>query len=75
MQSRSVTLVLTLPNELADELERVQASDPEFAEKVLSYGLVRRAVFARLQGMVALHRSPTSSSFELSEPAEVSELA
>jgi hypothetical protein len=62
-ESRSVNLVVTLPLELADEVERVQETDPEFIEKVLAYGLVRRAVFARLQGVTALHR-PSASPWE-----------
>jgi hypothetical protein len=61
--SRSVNLVVDLPADLADEVERVQQSDPDFIEKVLTYGLVRRAVFARLQGVTALHR-PSTSPFE-----------
>ncbi len=63
--SRSVSLVVNLPVDLADEVERVQESDPEFIEKVLTYGLVRRAVFARLQGVAALHR-PSASPLESS---------
>ena len=59
-ESRSVNLVVNLPLDLADEVERVQQNDPEFIEKVLAYGLVRRAVFARLQGVAALHRPSTS---------------
>ncbi len=62
-ESRSVSLVVNLPADLADEVERVQQSDPEFFEKVLAYGLVRRAVFARLQGVTALHR-PSASHWE-----------
>ncbi len=68
-ESRSVNLVVNLPLELADEVERLQQTDPEFIEKVLAYGLVRRAVFARLQGVTALHRSsasPMESTFETS---------
>ncbi len=68
-ESRSVNLVVNLPVDLADEVERVQQTDPEFIERVLAYGLVRRAVFARLQGVAALHRPSTSaleSSFEAS---------
>ncbi len=75
LESRFVTLVLNLPTELADEVERVQQTEPEFLEKVLAYGLVRRAVFARLQGVAALHRPSTPSLFEHSEPVEASELA
>ena len=63
VESRSVNLVVELPSDLADEVERVQQTDPEFLERLLTYGLVRRAVFARLQGMFALHR-PSTSRFE-----------
>jgi hypothetical protein len=68
-ESRSVNLVVNLPIDLADEVERLQQTDPEFIEKVLAYGLVRRAVFARLQGVSALHRSsasPTGTTYETS---------
>jgi hypothetical protein len=61
--ARSVNLVVNLPSDLADEIERVQHTDPEFIAKVLTYGLVRRAVFARLQGVTALHR-PSSSDVD-----------
>jgi len=64
-ESRSVSLVVNLPCDLADEVERLQETDPEFLEKVLAYGLVRRAVFARLQGVTALHR-PSASAWETS---------
>ncbi|UCF20157.1 MAG: hypothetical protein JSU87_01750 [Gemmatimonadota bacterium] len=64
-ESRSVNLVVNLPVELADEVERVHESDPEFVERVLVYGLVRRAVFARLQSFAALHR-PSPASLESS---------
>jgi hypothetical protein len=69
-ESRSVNLVVNLPVELADEVERVQQNDPEFIERVLAYGLVRRAVFARLQGVAALHR-PSASPFEPSVEASL----
>ncbi len=68
-ESRSVNLVVTLPQELADEVEYRQQTDPEYIERVLAYGLVRRAVFARLQGVEALHR-PSASAF--GSPAESS---
>jgi hypothetical protein len=62
-ETRPVNLVVNLPADLADEVERVQQSDPEFIAKVLAYGIVRRAVFARLQGVAALHR-PSASAWE-----------
>jgi hypothetical protein len=68
-ESRSINLVVNLPVDIADEVERVQQSDPEFLERVLVYGLFRRAVFARLQGVAALHwpsAPPRGSSLESS---------
>ena len=47
-ESRSVTISVTLPSDLADELERLQTAEPEFLQNVLTYGLMRRAVFAHL---------------------------
>lgn len=73
-ESRSVNLVLDLPLELADEVERVHETDPEFLETVLAYGMMRRAVFASLQGVAALRRPPTPV-YERSKPLELSELA
>lgn len=63
MSSRSVSLVLSLPAEIADEVERVQQSDPEFLEQVVAYGMLRRAVFDRLRGVIAPRR-PSASSYE-----------
>lgn len=68
-ESRSVSLVVNLPCDLADEVERLQQTDPEFLERVLAYGLVRRAVFVRLRNVSQLCRpvaSPIESSLESS---------
>lgn len=68
-ESRSINLAVDLPVHIADEVERVQQTDPEFFENLLVYGLVRRATFARLQGVMALHRPsspPRQSSLESS---------
>ncbi len=62
--SRPVSLVLMLPPELADEVEQTQQTDPEYLERVLVYGMIRRAVFDHLKGVNALHRSSASSPFE-----------
>ena len=63
MNSRSVSLVLSLPTELADEVERMQQSDPEFLEQVVAYGMLRRAVFDRLRGAIASRR-PSAPFYE-----------
>ena len=72
-ESRSVNLVVSLPADLADEVEQICRTDPEFIEKVLAYGLVRRAVFARLRATGPWQRrsttpleAPLSSSVEVS---------
>lgn len=62
--SRLVSLQLSLPADLAEEVERIQQTDPDFLERVLTYGMIRRAVFDHLQGVIALHR-PSASSLEL----------
>lgn len=72
-ESRSVNIVVNLPAELADEVERVQRTDPKFIEKVLAYGLVRQAVFTRLQGARPwLRSSPPPLESPLASSAEVS---
>ena len=60
-ESRSVNLVLSLPSQLADEVERVQRTNPELLVRVIEYGMIRRAVFDHLEGVFALHRSSAPS--------------
>lgn len=62
--SRLVSLEVSLPADLAEEVERIQQTDPGFLERVLTYGMIRRAVFDHLQGVIALHR-PSASSVEM----------
>jgi len=72
-ESRSVNLVVSLPADLADEVEQISRTDPEFIEKVLAYGLVRRAVFSRLRAtMPWQRRSTTTLEAPLSSSVEVS---
>ncbi len=46
--TRRVELVLDLPEDLAEDVERVRQDDPEFLSKVIRYGLTRRAVYEEL---------------------------
>jgi len=47
--SRSVELVLRLPNDMADSVEEIRERDPEYLNRVIRYGMVRRAVYCELQ--------------------------
>ena len=47
--TRPVQLVLRLPHEIADSVEEVRDRDPEYLNRVIRYGLVRRAVYRELQ--------------------------
>jgi hypothetical protein len=43
--TRPVEVVLQLPEDLADDVEEIQRRDPDFLNKVIRYGLTRRAMF------------------------------
>ncbi|MDP2469704.1 MAG: hypothetical protein Q8W46_02505 [Candidatus Palauibacterales bacterium] len=47
-ETRSVELVLRLPEEMADSVEEVRDRDPEYLNRLIRYGLVRRAVYREL---------------------------
>jgi hypothetical protein len=47
--TRPVELVLRLPHEVADSVEEVQQRDPEYLNRVVRYGMVRRAVYRELK--------------------------
>lgn len=46
--TRPVEVVLQLPEDLADDVEEIQRRDPDFLNKVIRYGLTRRAMFQAL---------------------------
>lgn len=46
--TRPVEVVVQLPESLAEGVEEVQRNDPEFLNKVIRYGLARRAMFQEL---------------------------
>jgi hypothetical protein len=46
--TRSVELSLDLPAALADTVEEVRRRDPEYLERVIRYGMARRAVHQSL---------------------------
>lgn len=46
--TRPVELVVDLPAELADDVEEVRKSDPDFLRRAIQYALARRIVFHEL---------------------------
>jgi hypothetical protein len=61
--TRPVEVVLQLPDELADDVEEIQRRDPDFLNRVVRYGLTRRAIYQ------ALSRSQAGGNGELGELA------
>lgn len=47
--TRPVEVVLHLPEDLAEDVEEVQRNDPDFLNKLIQYGLTRRAMFQELR--------------------------
>lgn len=47
-ETRPVQLQLRLPQDMAEQLEEVQKSDPEFLSRLLLYGLTRRSIYREL---------------------------
>ncbi|MFW6330325.1 MAG: hypothetical protein ACOC3J_01235 [Gemmatimonadota bacterium] len=44
----AIELHVRLPRPLADEVERVGKSDPEAMNRIVAYGVTRRAIFDHL---------------------------
>lgn len=44
----AIELHVRLPQSLVDEVERVRESDPEVLNRIVAYGLTRRAIFDHL---------------------------
>jgi hypothetical protein len=47
----AVDLRVRLPQRLAAEVERVKANDPELLDRIIAYGVTRRAIFDHLMGL------------------------
>lgn len=59
-ETRPVQLELRLPQDIVDQLEEVQRTDPEFMSRLVLYGLTRRSIFDELRD----RPSPSESSPE-----------
>ena len=49
-ETRSVELNVSLPRDIAAQLEEVQRTDPELLSRMITYGLTRRAIYRQLKG-------------------------
>jgi len=47
-ETRPVHVQLHLPQDIAEQLEEVQRTDPEFMTRLVQYGLTRRSIFQAL---------------------------
>ena len=48
-ETRSVTLTVNLPSDIASQAEEVQEADPGFLSRVVLYGLTRRSIYRHLR--------------------------
>jgi hypothetical protein len=61
--TRPVNLKLRLPQDIAEQLEEIQRTDPEFMSRLVLYGLTRRSIYHELRD-----RPSTSESSSESRP-------
>lgn len=47
-ETRAIDLSVRLPQALAEEVERVRRQDPEMLNRIVAYGVTRRAIFDHL---------------------------
>jgi hypothetical protein len=64
--TRSVELSINLPAALADTVEEVRERDPEYLQRVILYGMARRAVYQSLSRQSDL---PSGASEASENPA------
>ena len=48
-ETRSVQITVQLPQDIAEQAEEVQKTDPEFLSRVVLYGLTRRSIYHQLR--------------------------
>ena len=53
IDTRPVEVVVTLPQDLAADVEDVRRSDPDFLGRVIQYALARRIIFEELSAPIS----------------------
>jgi hypothetical protein len=66
--TRSVELSIDLPVALADTVEEVRRRDPEYLQRVIRYGMARRAVYQALSRQIDPRSEPQPPSDLLTDP-------
>ena len=47
--TRSISISVRLPSQVADAVAEVQEADPDFLSRVIQYGMTRRSIYNRLR--------------------------
>lgn len=66
--TRSVQLSIDLPVALADTVEEVRRRDPEYLQRVIRYGMARRAVYQALSRQIDPRSEQQSRFGPLTDP-------
>ena len=64
-----VQLDVRLPNDVAEEAEQVQRTDPDFLSRIIQYGLTRRSIYRRLRTLEAGERESAEAEAEPTIPS------
>ena len=59
--TRQVTLTLRLPEDLADQAEELHMAEPEFLERVVQFGLLRREVYRGIRERKVAIKGPVTT--------------
>ena len=48
-ETKTISIEVRLPRDIADQAEEVQKEDPDFLSRVVLYGLTRRSIYHQLR--------------------------
>ena len=64
-ETRSVQLNVSLPQDIAEQAEEVQRTDPEFLSRIVLYGLTRRSIYRHLRDHESKSPAPSTGGATL----------
>ncbi len=62
-ETRAIDLRVSLPKPVAEEVERVRRKDPEVLNRIVAYGVTRRAIFDHLVARDELLDGPRAGRY------------